>query len=56
MATAGMLVAFFIYKSALGGSRPRLKCSPSLAFGLGTASQNFSAEKFGSGVQFPLRK
>jgi hypothetical protein len=34
------------------GNRPRLKCSPPLAFGLGTASQNFSAEKFCSGVRF----
>jgi hypothetical protein len=31
-------------------------CPPPLAFGLGTASQNFSAEKFCSGVQLPTNK
>ena len=39
-----------------GGSRPRLKCSPPLAFGLGTASQKFSAENFCSGVRLHLQK
>jgi hypothetical protein len=33
------------------GSRPRLECSPSLTFGLGTASPISSAEKIGSGVR-----
>jgi hypothetical protein len=32
---------------ALGGNRPRLKRSPSLAFDLGTASPDFSPEKSG---------
>jgi hypothetical protein len=36
---------------ARGGSRPRLECSPSLTFGLGTAPQEFFAENSCSGVR-----
>jgi hypothetical protein len=37
------------------GIAPRLKRSPSLAFGLGTASQEFSAENSCSGGSIPQR-
>jgi len=48
-------VGFFYINQAGKGSRPRLECSPPLAFGLGTASQNFSAEKFCSGVRLLIK-
>jgi hypothetical protein len=46
----------YLSSSTATGNLPRLKRSPSLTFGPGTASLNFSAEKFSSGVRFSMSK